>query len=45
MKAVIRGRRVTLRLVEISDVDFILLLRSNERKTKFLHSIDTEIEK
>lgn len=45
MMAVIKGRKITLRLVEVFDAEFILSLRSNQHKARFLHPIDSEIEK
>ena len=41
----IKGKYVNLRIVEVDDADFILSLRCDENKSKYLHKTDNDIDK
>ena len=41
----ISGKNINLRDVEISDAPFILRLRTNEQKSRFLHKTDADLQK
>ncbi|MFR1671743.1 MAG: GNAT family N-acetyltransferase [Candidatus Gastranaerophilaceae bacterium] len=44
MKKFIAGKSINLRDVEIDDAEFILGLRCNEEKSKFLHKTDNSLD-
>jgi RimJ/RimL family protein N-acetyltransferase len=44
-KKFVPGKNINLRDVEEEDAEFILCLRTNEKKSKFLHRTDNNVEK
>ena len=42
---IIKGRYVTIRSIQDSDAEFSLNIRQNKEKTRFLHSVENDLEK